>query len=168
MSQIVLLLNADYTVLNAVSMRRAVVLYIKGKVNILKHDEINGYIHPVLEIYKPIVVGLKQYVYIPFRPKYPTRRKILQRDSYRCQYCDRKLNDRTATIDHVVPKSNVGFPGNTWKNLVAACKRCNNKKGDKALHNAGMNLARKPFQPDEWEHIVTRKDEWKEFLTNKN
>lgn len=54
-------------------------------------------------------------------------RTVLARGGYRCVYCGRRADTR----DHVVPRSRGG--ANTADNLVAACKRCNNAKGDKLL-----------------------------------
>ncbi|KAG1654279.1 hypothetical protein FOA52_005659 [Chlamydomonas sp. UWO 241] len=56
-----------------------------------------------------------------------TRRNILVRDRFSCQYCG--CTSRNLTLDHVVPVSKGGK--NSWLNLVAACMPCNQRKGDK-------------------------------------
>ena len=45
----------------------------------------------------------------------------------------------------MVPKSKGGQ--NTWTNLVAACKKCNQKKGDRTPDQAGMKLIKQPIKP---------------------
>jgi hypothetical protein len=56
-------------------------------------------------------------------------RKVALRDcGQRCVYCATRLDQRTATLDHVVPLARGGAhdPGN----LVVACGPCNRLKGD--------------------------------------
>jgi 5-methylcytosine-specific restriction endonuclease McrA len=59
------------------------------------------------------------------------RRRVFQRDNYRCAYCrwkaDRPEERKALTVDHVIPLSK----GGTWRmqNLVTSCYRCNIKKG---------------------------------------
>ena len=48
------------------------------------------------------------------------------------------------TLDHVVPRSRNGE--STWENLVASCRPCNNRKGNRTPQEAGMTLARPPRQ----------------------
>ena len=47
--------------------------------------------------------------------------------------------------DHVVPRSKGGKT--EYGNIVAACRRCNTKKGDKPLKTSGLVLKRKPVHP---------------------
>ena len=49
------------------------------------------------------------------------------------------------TVDHVLPKSRGGK--STWDNLVAACRSCNLRKGDRTPEEAGMRLLRPPKPP---------------------
>lgn len=63
------------------------------------------------------------------------RLRALDRDGHRCVYCGRKAK----TVDHVQPKS-LGGP-NTVKNLVAACHKCNNARGNRPLTDAELELA---------------------------
>jgi CRISPR/Cas system Type II protein with McrA/HNH and RuvC-like nuclease domain len=67
------------------------------------------------------------------------------RDNFTCQYCDKKLTQKLATIDHILPKSRGG--GNTWENTVTACIPCNNKKDCRTPAEANMKLTRKPSMP---------------------
>jgi len=57
------------------------------------------------------------------------RINILKRDSFQCQYCGMAVTLQSANIDHVKPWK---FGGRTLgKNLVTACRRCNEKKGNR-------------------------------------
>ncbi len=56
-------------------------------------------------------------------------RQVALRDcGQRCVYCATRLDQRTATLDHVVPRARGGAhdPGN----LVVACGPCNRLKGE--------------------------------------
>lgn len=94
----------------------------------------------------------------PRRPRF--RKKVLfNRDRWKCVYCDRKLSNRTATIDHVHPESKGG--PTSWENCVAACGTCNRRKANKSLQEAGMRLRRQPKAPsslDFWD--VTKCSRW--------
>jgi len=56
------------------------------------------------------------------------RRAALRDCGQRCVYCATHLDQRTATLDHVMPLARGGAhdPGN----LVVACGPCNRLKGD--------------------------------------
>lgn len=62
------------------------------------------------------------------------RIKILERDNYMCAYCGRRAN----TVDHVIPKTQGG--DESENNLVACCKRCNNKKNNRIPEEANMRF----------------------------
>ncbi len=69
----------------------------------------------------------------------------MNRDEGRCAYC----GGHAITVDHVLPRSYGGK--NTWRNTVAACGGCNQRKGDRTpaargttaedLDSAGSNPA---------------------------
>jgi len=92
-----------------------------------------------------------------------SRRNVLRRDGFRCQYCQGR--DRL-TVDHVLPKSRGGR--HVWTNLVAACNQCNNKKGNRIPEEAGMPLRRKPFRPSHVmfirDYVGTVAESWKPYL----
>lgn len=85
----------------------------------------------------PSVVRLKSYINVP-RKNVNGRLAIYQRDNFQCQYCGDKFSAKELTLDHVDPKSRGG--GNESRNLVTACKRCNNIKGARTPEEAGMKL----------------------------
>jgi 5-methylcytosine-specific restriction endonuclease McrA len=136
-----LVLNASYEPLCVVPMRRAVVLVLAEKAFVVEAGE--GFLHSATNsVPIPQVVRLARYVRVPYRRQVPlTRRAVLARDAHRCVYCTVKAD----TIDHVVPRSRGGR--NEWTNVVAACARCNHRKGDRLLSEMGWTLSRTPSQP---------------------
>lgn len=93
----------------------------------------------------PKILILKYYVKLPYKRASPSRKNILKRDKYSCQYCGIDLCDKTATIDHITPRSKGG--ASSWTNMVAACKDCNLHKGNKTPKEAKMELRAKPKEP---------------------
>lgn len=61
---------------------------------------------------------------------------IFSRSEGKCVYCGAKAEE----IDHVVPRSNGGT--NSTYNLVAACRRCNEKKSNLSLKAFGKLMGR--------------------------
>lgn len=142
MGQDVLVLNTNYEPLNVCTMRRAMALVMLGKAEVLElRDKPLRTCERSLEA--PSVLRMRYTVRRPMPQLRLSRHSILARDNYTCQYCGVKGKD--LTIDHVVPKW-AGGP-QTWDNLVACCRRCNLKKGDKTPQQAHMKLARKPKRP---------------------
>ncbi len=137
----VLVLNSNYEPLNVCNMRRAIALMLLGKVEVVQQRE-----HPLETIRgthtAPSVLKMRYQVRRPMPQLRLSRHSILARDNYTCQYCSSK---KDLTIDHVIPRW-AGGP-HTWDNLVACCRRCNLKKGDKTPTQANMKLARKPKRP---------------------
>jgi len=63
----------------------------------------------------------------------PTHRKlILERESYRCFYCMRSLNKDNYVVEHIVSRPHGD---NSYRNVVAACRRCNNRKGKTSVED---------------------------------
>nr|WP_280234553.1 HNH endonuclease [Nocardia cyriacigeorgica] len=132
----VLLLNATYEPLTALSARRAVVLLICDKADTVHHDPEGPVLHSAgSSLTVPSVIRLRTYVRVPYRARVPmTRAALMQRDRYRCGYCGGKAE----TIDHVVPRSRGGE--HSWENCVASCAPCNHRKADKLLSELGWTL----------------------------
>ena len=135
----VLVLNASYEPLNITSWRRAAVLIIKGKAERVEHNGKTLYSDFLL----PTVIRLRYYVRVPYKEIPLTRRNILHRDNYTCQYCGYTGDE--LTLDHVIPRSRKG--GETWENMVTACVRCNVKKGNRTPKEANMPLRNPPRRP---------------------
>lgn len=134
----VLVLNATHMPINICGWKRAMKLIFKGKALVLR-----GSGAMINEKYVlPLVVRLQNYIPRPYREIVLNRKNIYLRDNHTCQYCGKNGN---LTIDHVIPKSRGGV--DSWSNIVACCIRCNNRKGDKLLEEAGMKLKRSPYKP---------------------
>jgi len=116
-----------------------------------------------LRIPVPSVIRLRYYIKPIFREAYPTKRNIFIRDRFRCQYCG---STKDLTVDHIIPKVRGGK--DTWTNLVCACKKCNNQKGNRTPEEAGMRLLSKPRKPSYLELMILSRreipEEWKGFL----
>ncbi len=139
----VLVLNATYEPINVCTVRRAVVLLLKEKAEVIEHGERE--LHSATQsITRPVVIRLVTYVRIPrdtHRRKI-TRRAVFARDDWTCQYCGSRSN---LTVDHVVPRSKGGT--SSWENIVASCAPCNRRKGNALPRQAGMRLLRQPRTP---------------------
>ena len=100
----VLVLNSTYEPINVCTMRRAIVLILKGVARAEERHETE--LHSArAQIYAPSVIRLTEYVHIPFERKSLSRKNILLRDHYTCQYCGKVFNPSELTLDHVIPKS---------------------------------------------------------------
>lgn len=135
----VLVLNASYEPLNICGWKRAVVLIYKGKAEQIEHN--GKVVYPDFHI--PTVIRLRKYISIPYKEIPLTRRNLMYRDHYKCQYCGEKTID--LTIDHVIPRSRGG--SDSWENVVACCQKCNVKKGDRTPKESHMTLLKTPRTP---------------------
>jgi len=165
-----LVLNADYRPLSYYPLslwcwQDAVKAAFMDRVDIVA--EYDDYVHsPSTRIRIPSVVVLKDYVKPQKRVAF-TRFNLFLRDGFLCQYCGSKGD---LTFDHVVPRASGGVT--SWENVVAACSRCNLKKGAKSLRRAGMSLRRAPRQPSSEELRNSGRqfppnylhDSWMDFL----
>ncbi|WP_028491855.1 HNH endonuclease [Thioalkalivibrio sp. ALE19] len=79
---------------------------------------------------------------------------LFRRDAHLCLYCGRRFPARELSRDHVTPVSQQGQ--DMWKNVVTACKRCNNHKADRTPEQAGMQLLAIPFTPTHAEYIYLK------------
>jgi len=160
----VLVLNQDYQPLNIARARRAVVLILRGKAELLENGV--GVIHTPKEMVPlPSVIRLVYLVKRPRRERKLTRHEVFRRDEYTCQYCGRQT--RQLTLDHVVPRYKGGK--HVWDNVVSACIPCNNRKAGRTPEEAGMKLIRRPFTPHVGGYTVPyeylhRNREWHKFL----
>ena len=159
----VLVLNQDYQPLTVCGVKRAVMLTFMGKAELL-HRNPELKIRSVTQSYDyPTVVRLLSYIRVPYNNIVVTRRNILKRDGYRCQYCNARED---LTIDHVIPRSRGGR--DTWKNLVTSCASCNIKKGNRTPREASMKLLKKPYKPNHILYLQTIvasvKEDWKPYL----
>jgi 5-methylcytosine-specific restriction endonuclease McrA len=161
----VLLLNSTYEPLTALPMRRAVVMLMCGKADVVHDDPSGPVIHSATRtIVVPSVIRLRSYVRVPYRARIPmTRAALMHRDRFRCAYCGNKAD----TVDHVVPRSRGG--DHTWENCVAACSTCNHRKADRLLAELGWSLRSTPARPkgQHWRLLSTVKEldpAWMRYL----
>jgi len=143
-----LVLNASYQPICVVPVRRAVVLVLKEKADVLVPQDalVRG---ATIAIQAPSVIRLRYVVKVPFRARAGlSRRAVFVRDDHTCQYC----GGRAENVDHVIPRSRGGL--HVWENVVAACRRCNSRKEDRLPHEVGFRLRREPRAPKETLWIV--------------
>lgn len=138
----VLLLNSDYEPLNVCNLRRAMSLIMLGKAEVLEHHDACVFTTRG-PLQAPSIVKLRYHVRRPIPQLRLSRHAILARDGYTCQYCG--VRGKDLTIDHVIPRWMSG--PHTWDNLVACCRKCNLKKGDKTPQQARMRLRTNPRRP---------------------
>jgi 5-methylcytosine-specific restriction endonuclease McrA len=157
-----LVLNATYEPLCVVPVRRAVVLVLKEKAEVLHATDAE--LHSERRAFAvPSVIRLTYFVKVPFRARAAlSRRAVFVRDGHRCQYCGANAEN----IDHIVPRSRGGE--HVWENVVAACRPCNTRKEDRLLHEVGFVLRRKPMAPRELTWIIvavgTVHPHWEPYL----
>jgi 5-methylcytosine-specific restriction endonuclease McrA len=163
----VLVLNASYEPINICAARRALVLVLKG---IAAAEELSSTaVHSTRRSVRvPSVIRLLEYRRIPHQTRALSRKNILMRDRYTCQYCLKILPAGELTLDHVIPRSRAGE--SAWENLVACCHLCNNRKGSRTPEEAGMKLARqpRPFSLHTSRHLMRLlgkgDEQWRKYL----
>lgn len=138
-----LVLNATFEPINVCTVRRAIVLLLKSRAEVLEQGAVT--LHSERAAFaRPFVIRLTSYVRVPrdaHRRKI-TRRAVFARDSWTCQYCGSHSN---LTVDHVIPRSKGGT--SSWENIVASCAPCNRRKGDRLPKQAGMHPRHAPSTP---------------------
>ena len=145
--QSVAVFSQGYLPLNQVNIKRAIVLLVTGKAEPLDLDTGNN---ETITVHSPTMVCLvPQHIRLTINHKekawrIPTvnRREVLRRDKHTCQYCG---STKFLTLDHVIPVSKGGQ--HTWDNIVTACEKCNNSKGNRTPQQANMMLSTKPKAP---------------------
>ena len=136
-----LVLNATYEPLCVVATRRALVLVLAEKAELVCATG-KRFRSERAAFAEPSVVRLAYYVKVPYQARIGlNRRAVFARDGHRCQYCGAAAEN----IDHVVPRSKGGT--HTWDNVVAACRPCNIRKEDLLLADTGLTLRRPPTAP---------------------
>lgn len=139
-----LVLNATYEPLNVCTVRRALVLILKQKAEVLENGD--GVLRSeTMSLDRPEVIRLVSFVRVPrdIHRRRITRKAVLARDGWACQYCG---SDKPGlTVDHVIPRSRGGE--SVWENIVAACAACNRRKGNRMPHEIRMHPRNRPRPP---------------------
>ncbi len=168
----VLLLNASFEPLRVINLPRAVGLLTSGKADVIETAPGRVLRSPSLRVPMPSVLRLRYYVNVPRRGAAWSRRGVLMRDRFTCQYCGRPLRAPEATVDHIIPQWKChadAIPPNTWSNTVAACAKCQHRKGGRSMHEAGMRFFDPNFEPKtpRTNYLVVSSDvrpEWKQYI----
>jgi 5-methylcytosine-specific restriction endonuclease McrA len=139
----VLVLNATYEPINVCSVRRAAVLLLKEKAEMVEHG-ISELRSESRVLARPVVIRLRNYVKLPRESskRKITRRAGFARDGWACQYCGTRSK---LTVDHVIPRSKGG--SSTWENIVASCAPCNRRKADRLPEQINMHPKKAPKVP---------------------
>ncbi len=164
MDNAVLVLNANFEPINVCDIHRAIGLVLTEKASLVLNGR--GELHTAHFTFPiPSIIRLQNMVPAP-HPEAPlSRREILRRDHYTCQYCGKVTN--ILTIDHVVPRSLGGK--HEWNNVVAACPSCNHRKGGRLLKDTGMHLLHSPKSPPStavyvFARQLTTNQDWESYL----
>lgn len=147
-----LILNADFRPLSYFPLsiwpwQDAVKAIFRGSVNVVSEYE-RTVRSPELEMNLPSVLALKEYIPAMRKPAF-TRFNLFLRDQWECQYCGDDFKTHDLTFDHVVPRSKGGKT--CWENIVAACRCCNARKGNRMPKDIGMYPRTKPHEPTAYE-----------------
>jgi 5-methylcytosine-specific restriction endonuclease McrA len=162
-----LLLNVTFEPLAIVSWRKAVTLLFLDKVEVI--SEYDREIKSVSRRIKlPAVIRLLCFVRNSRLDVRFSRKNILLRDDYTCQYCGERFEPRHLTCDHIMPKSRGGMT--EWTNIVASCVYCNLKKGDRLPDEVNMHPRKKATRPSGFHVLMLNlgvtalPDYWKDYL----
>jgi 5-methylcytosine-specific restriction endonuclease McrA len=161
----VLVLNASYEPLNVCTVRRALVLLLKEKAEVLEHGD--GVLRSeTMRLDRPEVIRLVSFVRVPrdIHRRRITRKAVLARDGWTCQYCG--TSKPSLTVDHVIPRSRGGE--HVWDNVVSCCRRCNHAKADLQIAELGWRLRTVPRAPTgpAWRVLGTGRmhPSWRDYL----
>lgn len=173
----VLTLNSGMIPIDICRVKDAIVLQILEKAAVVKVENDKQIRSQYLSFALPRVITLFNYHKIPKKKVVYSRLNIIYRDDMRCMFCGKRYQMDQLTVDHLIPRSRWDeIPPhkrppsiNSWENQVCACRRCNSIKGNKLLHECGLKLIRKPFEPKYVPHLVISRKKaekygWLEFL----
>lgn len=120
------------------------------------------------QIRAPTVIVAKNFNKIPLKRPRLSAHTIFERDRGVCQYTGRQLTRSAASLDHILPRSRGGK--DSWNNLVLCDKHVNMAKADRTPEEAGLQLLRKPFEPNSVPVSSTIRaahhPDWAPFLVN--
>ena len=179
-----LVLNRNWLPICVCSVRRALTLVFKDLARVIGSEEyvlhdFRSWADLSVAQDEPCVQTVSQRIRVPevivlrrcdrfHRPRLVfSRRNLFRRDRNSCQYCGKKCSTDSLSIDHIVPRSQGGE--SSWTNCVVACLRCNARKGNRLLENAGMRTIRPVKEPPPQAaftlHLAKRKASWDQFVS---
>jgi len=185
LDQYALVLNRNWLAVGVTPVRHAVSLLFMGHASVIHpetfeaHDfsswadlsaaETEYCIRGVnLQIRVPEIVVLRFFNGFPARKVVFSRRNLFRRDQYTCQYCGKKPESDSLTVDHLIPRSRGGR--STWENCILACSQCNAKKGNRTPNDSGMRPMRPPMRPHWIPYfsipISHRRVSWEKFVSD--
>jgi hypothetical protein len=162
----VLVLNANYLPIATQCWKEAIAHVIENEYDANTGFEIiecfNGIIRTCGRKWYPFpaVVRNVQYVDLSKRKISFNKGNVFLRDKMTCCYCGlQDFSCENLTFDHVVPRSRyreLGGKGTPtkWENIVTACRKCNLRKENKTLNEAGLQLLKHPVQPPSAQYIL--------------
>lgn len=107
-----------------------------------------------IEVNSIIATRGESYSWLRNRDKYSpplNNNALFARDAHICMYCGNQFHAHDLSRDHVMPISRGGL--DDWKNVVTACKRCNNHKAGRTPEQSSMQLLAVPFIPTHAEYV---------------
>ena len=152
-----LVLNANYLPvsifpLQTISVEDATTRIFNGNMHpVFDYDRKIG--HPSLDMNWPAVVARNKQSRVRESVRF-ARDTVYYRDHGKCQYCEKPLDIRQTTYDHVIPKSKGGT--HTWENVVISCSSCNHAKGNQMPRDTFVPRQR-PFRPTYWLVLANRR-----------
>jgi hypothetical protein len=161
-----LLLDRNYMAVAIITIRKAAKLITRGKVESVSSQEFlvqtgsgKFKIPTILRLTNPIPHRASGSVKF-------SRKNVMLRDNFICQYCFERLGKNSGTIDHVMPKSRGGQ--SDYHNCVTSCNRCNNFKANRTPEEAGLILKMLPKKPTfltlNRNYLTVAPKEWENYL----
>lgn len=160
-------LDSSYRPIQVIDIYEAFSMIYTERANLVEVYD-NKFIRSVSESYPmPSVISINRYVNFSKITLNCNKNNVFWRDSYTCQYCGRHFPENYLTLDHVTPRSKGG--PKSWENIVTACKKCNQIKGNQLPREAGMIPINFPKHPSSHIfHTVRRElvhNKWLPYLS---
>jgi 5-methylcytosine-specific restriction endonuclease McrA len=100
----------------------------------------------------PELIILNKYDKVPRTDVKLTRRNLLIRDNWTCQYTGKKLRGEDISIDHIIPRSQGGTT--TWTNVAICDWKVNARKAGRTPKEANLQLIKQPTKP-QWNPLYS-------------
>jgi hypothetical protein len=155
-------LNSSYECISQTSLGRALVLVEEKKAEVVRWA--GKFISSASGLFRvPLMIRVFKYIRAFGRALRFTNRFVWERDDYHCMYCGKKITSKAdLTTDHVIPRS---LGGKTiYENMVACCRKCNERKDNKTPEQAHMRLLKKPFRPQMSKQMAKMAEEAREIM----